>query len=357
MRPSRTLKRMYSTCLICNQSLGTNDGIEHFPVGRRLAFDAHKGRLWVVCQHCGRWNLSPLEERWEAIEDCERLFRATFVRVSTDNIGLAKLPEGLELVRVGAPLRPEFAAWRYGRHFGARRRRTHIVAGAGLAAAALAGIALGPALAPALALGATSIVVVPGITTVMGVIPVVGVLAARDYVQHDRVVARLANDGKIVTVRAKHMQNAELSVRNNGDDAVLSVLHDSGWTEFRGAAAIQATGTLISGANRFGATDAHVQDAVKQIESTGDATSYLSAAATRTSWRSGRILSLLNDYRRLGAMNLSPTERLALEMAVHEEHERRALDGELALLEAAWRDAEEIAAICDDDLTPPKLYE
>jgi hypothetical protein len=56
-------------------------------------------------------------------------------------------------------------------------------------------------------------------------------------------------------------------------------------------------------------------------------------------------------------MQLSPVERLALEMAVHEETERRAMEGELAILEKAWRDAEVIAAICDDDLTPPKLYE
>jgi len=35
-------------------------------------------------------------------------------------------------------------------------------------------------------------------------------------------------------------------------------------------------------------------------------------------------------------------------MATHEESERRALDGELALLEAAWQEAEEIAAIADD---------
>ena len=56
-------------------------------------------------------------------------------------------------------------------------------------------------------------------------------------------------------------------------------------------------------------------------------------------------------------MRLSPTERLALEMSVHEESERRAMEGELAVLEAAWRDAEQIAAICDDDLSPPKLYE
>ena len=35
-------------------------------------------------------------------------------------------------------------------------------------------------------------------------------------------------------------------------------------------------------------------------------------------------------------------------MASHEESERRALEGELALLEMAWREAEEVAAIADD---------
>ena len=85
---------MYSTCIFCHASLGRNEAIEHFPVGRRLAFDAAKGRLWVVCRTCERWNLSPLEERWEAIEECERLFRGTKLRVSTDNIGLARVKEG-----------------------------------------------------------------------------------------------------------------------------------------------------------------------------------------------------------------------------------------------------------------------
>ncbi|HVZ78523.1 MAG TPA: hypothetical protein VG818_11135, partial [Gemmatimonadaceae bacterium] len=105
---------MYATCLFCHSHLGRNESIEHFPVGRRLAFDAAKGRLWVICTHCGRWNLSPLDERWEAIEECERAFRDTRVRVATGNVGLARLPERVELVRIGAPLRPEFAAWRYG---------------------------------------------------------------------------------------------------------------------------------------------------------------------------------------------------------------------------------------------------
>src|SRR5688500_8471705 len=89
---------MYSTCLFCNHGLGSNEAIEAFPVGRRLAFDQQRGRLWVVCRHCEKWNLTPLEERWDAIESCERRFRDTRKRVSTDNIGLARLSEGLELV-------------------------------------------------------------------------------------------------------------------------------------------------------------------------------------------------------------------------------------------------------------------
>jgi len=46
-----------------------------------------------------------------------------------------------------------------------------------------------------------------------------------------------------------------------------------------------------------------------------------------------------------------PTQ-LALEMALHEEQERRALEGELWRLERAWKSAEEIAAISDSLLLP-----
>ncbi|MDE0357133.1 MAG: hypothetical protein OXN92_05265 [Gammaproteobacteria bacterium] len=43
---------------------------------------------------------------------------------------------------------------------------------------------------------------------------------------------------------------------------------------------------------------------------------------------------------------------LALEMALHEERERRALQGELWILEQAWKEAEEIAAISDNLFLP-----
>src|SRR5688500_18849433 len=125
---------MYATCIHCHASLGINAVVERFPVGRRLAFDAERGRLWAVCGACGRWNLSPLEERWEAIEACERLYRGTRPRVSTDQIGLARTREGLELVRVGRPLRPEFAAGRYGRQYARRRWQATATGTATLAA-------------------------------------------------------------------------------------------------------------------------------------------------------------------------------------------------------------------------------
>ena len=342
---------MYSTCLFCHRALGANDTVEHFPVGRRLAYDMGKGRLWVVCHSCGRWNLTPIEERWEAIEECERIFRGTTIRVSTPNVQLAKLRSGLDLVRIGSPLRPEFAAWRYAGKFGKRRRTFHIVAGAGVASAAIAGLALGPAVAPTLALGAISIVAFPGLTTVMGVIPMVSALAARDYLMHDRVIAQFNQGKRLVVVRAKHLGDVKLRVDRDEGKAALEVPHDTGWAFFEGAAAMHAASVLLAGANRFGATSGQVQTAVNQIEQHGDAAGFLEAASTRGVWRA-RVMSMLNVYRSLGAMQLEPTERLALEMAMHEEAERRAMAGELRMLEDAWRDAEQIASIADEQLTP-----
>jgi len=114
---------VYSTCTFCHSTLGGNEMLEAFPVGRRLAFDAAKGRLWVVCPTCRQWNLSPLDERWEAIEAAERLYRDTKLRAATEQVGLARMRDGSELIRIGAPLRPEFAAWRYGERFTTRWRR------------------------------------------------------------------------------------------------------------------------------------------------------------------------------------------------------------------------------------------
>lgn len=344
---------MYSTCLFCNASLGRNELIGSFPVGRRLAFDSARGRLWVVCTHCTRWNLSPLEERWEALEECERQFRSTYVRVSTGNIGLAHLARGLDLVRIGQPLRPEFAAWRYGAQIRRRRRRTWVAGAARVASVAATGAALAPAAAAMVtaSVGALAFVL-PGLTMAMAGVPALAAAAVRDYLREDRVVARFALGRRTMLVRARHLSGIELHVPTGGRDPRIDVPHDRGSRAFTGAEALQATGVLLARANEFGGAHADVDAAVRLIERAGDADGFLGAAAARNSWRGGRVFSVLNEHRGLGAMKLSSTERLALEMAVHEETERRAMDGELAMLEAAWRDAEVIARIADDELTP-----
>jgi hypothetical protein len=339
---------MYATCLFCHSRLGGNEVVEQFPVGRRLAFDVAKGRLWVVCFSCGRWNLSPLEERWEAIETCERLFRASRMRVTTAQIGLARLREGTELVRIGAPLRPEFAAWRYGTRFSKRRTRTQMAIAGTVIAAGAGAVAFAPVLVPALTFGTLSVLAFPGFTTLFGTVPVVSALAARDYFLHERVVGHLVRNDRVLTVRAKHVRSTQLHV-DGGDPATVSldVPHDTGWAHFDGLEAMQAASTLLAGANRFGAPGTQVQEAVDLVEGLGDAAAYLRAASSLGDSRNSRMISLLNLWRHLGALHLSGTECLALEMALHEESERRALEGELALLEAAWRDAEAIAGVAD----------
>jgi hypothetical protein len=192
---------MYSTCLFCNHDLGRNESVEAFPVGRRLAFDPACGRLWVVCRRCERWNLSPLEERWEAFEECERLFRGTRLRMSTDQIGLARLPDGLELVRIGEPLRPEFAAWRYGGQFGRRRRRAILVTGAGVTL--LAGLTIGLSVAGGSAGGLW------GIWNVWLNVP-------------GRTRLRTA-DGRILKVRHNHLHNARLFRDPVRDELVATI--------------------------------------------------------------------------------------------------------------------------------------
>src|SRR5688572_7538403 len=128
---------MYRSCIFCSADLKANDALERFPVGRSIAFDGEKGRLWAICHQCARWNLAPIEERWEAIEDAERLFRDTRTRVQSENVGLAKLRDGTRLIRIGQALAGELAAWRYGEQLTARKRR-YLAAGAATAVASVA---------------------------------------------------------------------------------------------------------------------------------------------------------------------------------------------------------------------------
>jgi hypothetical protein len=63
----------------------------------------------------------------------------------------------------------------------------------------------------------------------------------------------------------------------------------------------------------------------------------------RTFWGHGGI----GSEPSAALLDVPLVDRLALEMAAHEESERRALEGELSELEEAWREADEIATIAD----------
>ena len=323
---------MYSTCIFCHSSLGANEAIEHFPVGRRLVFDASRGRLWVVCRTCERWNLTPIEERWDAIEECERLFRGTRLRVSTDNIGLARIREGLELVRIGAPLRPEMAAWRYGDQFGHRRRKHMLYTGAGIAVSAGL-VALGPATG-----------VIAG--SLWGLWNVASV--ANAAYQQKRVRANLILPGSTVPVpiRLKELNRVRI-VGTNEAWALRLPLQDGQTTLIDGDAALYAAGKVLPAINVQGAKRGEVDSAVQLIGEALDPSSLFARYAAGIDDRSRRRSPSGVESGRL-IMNLSKEVRLALEMATHEASERRALEGELALLETEWKQAEEIAAIADD---------
>src|SRR5947208_5405743 len=74
---------MYRTCGFCNGKLGGDGGPSGLGVGRRLAFDEWKGRLWVICPKCSRWNLAPLDDRLEQIEALARAANSGSVAAAT----------------------------------------------------------------------------------------------------------------------------------------------------------------------------------------------------------------------------------------------------------------------------------
>jgi hypothetical protein len=325
--------------LFCQKDLGRNESFETFPVGRRLAFDGAKGRLWVVCSHCERWNLSPLDERWEAIEQAERLYRDTRTRVATDNIGLAKLRDGTTIVRIGAPLRPEFAAWRYGDQFGRRRRNQVLFVGAGLTA--LAGVVVGGAFAAGSIGGSAWAIARAGQFLVHG--------------NPEKVVAKIQTERHgLVHVRRRHLGETTIDRALDGT-MVINLRFKNGSARFVGREAERVASIVIPKVNRFGGTKKTIGDAVTEIEQTGGSEGYLDHLSKvshvytkpyeppKSRWKSRQH----DQYAKHGLFGLPPAHRLALEMALHEEVERRALQGELTELEAAWKAAEEVAAISD----------
>ncbi len=355
---------MYSTCLSCHAPLGANEVLEQFPIGRRVAFDQARGRLWAVCSVCRQWNLAALDERWEAIEAAERLYHDTKLRASTDNIGLARMRDGTELVRVGEPKRPEFAAWRYGERFTRRFRTKAPLAAVGATAAFVV------KLNPFTLLQFTPALMAPLMVPIVG-LSAIGML--RGLRRGRKAITRIElPDGRRAVLTQAHLEL--LTIERNPDEPGgwrLRVKHSRPeWkshtfealdpvTVISGERARLLATQLLPRINRIGGRRSTVAEAVEVLERAGDPDSVFRLAgaprATAQGWKRIEEEWFESPDHAQTVRNVAAPIRLAVEMAAHEEQERLLLQGELRVIEDQWREAEEVAAIADELTVSPAI--
>src|SRR6266513_461321 len=287
---------MYRTCAFCNGKLDGDGGPSGLGVGRRLAFDEWKGRLWVICPKCARWNLAPLDDRLEQIEALARAANSGRVAAATEHVALIRW-QSYDLVRVGKPRRTEFATWRYGERLKARRREQLKF-------------------------------VVPVTVAAVGLAVAVNVAAGGSlgvFVWNMPNVARMMYTG-IIGRRRVSLAEPPICERCG------SVLHLQAMLVGRDAHAALRQGLTYLALAR--GSRQRVEDAARLVE------------------RSGGPDQLISDVarRELTLRSLGVERRLALEMAVDER-------AEVAELERHWREAEEIAEIADGTLSSDPLLE
>ena len=332
---------MFKRCLVCETPFPPNDVLERFPTGERVAFDSERGRLWAICRTCRRWSLAPIEERWEAIEEIEKIVRDKGRLLSqTDNIALVRVGP-LEVVRVGRAGLTEEAWWRYGRELTARRdtyRKLSVAGSVGVGAMLVGGWAVGG----------------------MGMIGGYWLWA---------------NGGHWVTSGARWLRYGSTAWRGSGacascgyefqavryrernglylvpgtDETAADVVyrcpecgkHGDGGLRLSGREGERVLQRVLAYNHYKGASEREVRSATRLIEEAGSAKSLAQIVV-----REGRRLG---DIQRTGA--------LGLEIAANEHAEQRLLELELAALEATWAEEEELAAIVDGELTPLPLLE
>jgi hypothetical protein len=304
-------------------------------VGRTVAFDPDRGRLWIVCGWCGHWSLEPIEERWEAVEELERRARGrSTVLGATDRISLLSLGR-LEAVRVGpAPAREE-AWWRYGKALRGRRLRYNTITRIGGTVAAVA-VTTG---VTGFALLMPEVVMLKwrSVRAAIGQARKSGAEAAESFERRFRY-GRLAWRGSTSCISCGH-RLVELTFQDSGKATLYPdyTIHipcqrcrsTQGGHVISGLEAEHLTRRLLAYENIAGADDGQLAAAVQLI-------------------RSGKIGT--HDGR---SLRRAPREMLiGLELLVAEQREARALGWEIADLQARWETAEALAQIIDWDLTP-----
>jgi hypothetical protein len=316
---------MFQTCAFCSGALGGDGGPSGLGVGRRFAFDGWKSRAWVICQRCGRWNLTPVEERLDAVAALDRMAAAGRVAATTAQVALVRAG-ACDVVRVGKPPRLEIAGWRYGERIKARERdRLKVVVPITLAV-------VGVTIATNVALGGGSV-------WFFGQVPRLGDRIYTGLVGNRKVNIEppvCGHCGAIMVLRARHVQDARLSRTVHQDLALILR-----------CPRCEQPGAMLEGAEaeralRHGLTYVNLRKGRKIRRKAEE-------AATVVERRGGPEALLASAARaEVRVSTLRGAEGLALEMAVDEQAEVRELERE-------WRRAEEIAAIADDLLTPPSI--
>jgi hypothetical protein len=321
---------IFSRCLFCHAAIPNNETFEGLTRGERFAFDSQRGRLWVICSTCRRWNLIPIEERWEALESLERIARdEARLLLHTANISLLRVGT-VELVQVGAAHLPEEAWWRYGRELTGRRARFRRLS---------------------LTMGAlTGVVALGGMTVGVGVLGILGLGPVLQTIARETKFGPTAWRGSAVcpncnsVLREIQFQNTNRIILARGERdqfelryrcyrCHLDALH-AGY-RLTGVSAEHLLRRMLAYRHYEGATDAQVRASTAVIEEIGSATDLTERLA----------------LQRVHLGELPKPYALALEIAINEQTERKLLELELRELEARWVEEEKLAAIVDNELT------
>lgn len=331
---------MYKRCLVCDAPFPGNDLLERFPTADRIAFDPSRGRLWAVCRPCRRWSLAPIEARWEAIEELDKLITDRGRLLSqSDNIALLRVGP-LEVVRVGRAGLAEEAWWRYGKELTSRRaayRKLSVAGSLGMGAIVLGGWATGAG-------------VVGSYWIFWGNGSRLATRGAR-WLRFGGAAWRGAASCSSCGYEFRAIPYRErrgLHLIPGGESAADVVyrcpecgLNEGGGLRLTGRDGERVLRRVLAYDHFEGASEREVKSATRLIEEAGSA-----RALARIVVRDGRRLG---DLQRTGA--------LGLEIAANEHAEQRLLELEVADLEAAWKQEEELASIMDGELTPLPLLE
>jgi len=318
---------MYQTCAFCNAHLDGDGGPSGLGVGRRIAFDEWRGRLWVICRACGRWNLTPLDDRLERIQAVARAAQEGRVLAATGQVALVRWRD-YDFVRIGRPPRVELAGWRYGERLRAREReRASVVVPLTIAAVGL-GVAVNVA-----AGGSFGFFVWNFARMADGVY--VALVGNRRVTLSEPPVC--AACGSVMQLRARHLKDGRLVTETRADLALVVRCPSCG-----------AEGALLTGSDAAQA----LRRGLTYLNAKRSARRHAELAAREVDQMGGPERLVREVSRReVTLRSLRPERRVALEMAVDEL-------AEITELERQWQEAEEIAAIADGTLsTTPELEE